>query len=286
MLRQPAAVALSATAVLFAFSATASAQNFKYPTNCKITASGEINTNAFIGATAFVAFDSDTTSLNASFPITSSSSIYNFFLADSFAELFQTFSDLGCITTAASSVAGQTSHEIVADTSQIRLQINTVSVHSASITRQLPAVGPGGPVTASNQYQIPQLNNLTLTLPFNVSTPTITPATIKVAFDLFRQDSTITTGSMVGAWEIFADANGNCVLDPFEIQLGGAAGIVFPNGTFVAPSTSFAAPAGSYILRTQYFNNIDLFQFSPDCTTSVSAGGFMVDGFNLRIKVG
>lgn len=275
-----------ATLVLFALPVTGSAQSFKYPTNCKITASGEINTNAFIGTTAFVAFDRDTTSLNASFPITSSSSINNFFLADSSSELFKTFNDLGCITTAATSVAGQTSHQIVADQSEIQLQINTISVHSASITRQTPSFGIGGPVTASNQYQIPQLNNLTLTLPFAVSTPTITPATIKVAFDLFRQDTTVTTGSMVAAWEIFADANGNCVLDPFEIQLGGAAGIVFPNGTFVAPPTSFAAPSGSYILRTQYFNTIDLFQFSPNCTTSVSAGGHMVDGFNLRIKVG
>ena len=78
-------------------------------------------------------------------------------------------------------------------------------------------------------------------------------------FGSFRQDITSTTDAMVGAFQIWADANNNCAIDAGEQAIEGGKGIVSPNDTFAV--------------------------FSHDCTTSPNASGFAVDGFTLRLDV-
>lgn len=254
---------------------------FLYPTECKVTADGLIKASAWSVTPLIVDTDFRTASLQASHAITNDQSLQINGIGDTYAEVFRSsYGDNGCTADIASSVAGQTSYSINGQLQSLATAINTLSVHSASIARQ-NVTGTGSPITAANEYTVPQANSLTVNIPFFSG-----GGTVKVAqLDFFRQDTTTTTGSMVGAFQIWSDDNGNCQLDQGEQAVEGGKGIVFPNDTYSEPSWKFPLNAGNYILTLTYFNDIDLSVHSPTCSQSVSASGHVVDGFNLLLTI-
>jgi hypothetical protein len=282
MSRRRSVLVTFAVAALAALAAGAPAQaaSFKYP-RCKIVASGTIEVSAFLASPLLMDSDFRTDDQQASYAITSSASYNVNGIDDSFAEVFRQALGDGCVTDIHSAVAGQTTYSLTGSTTTMNSALNTITIQDASIARQNPGAA-GLPVTAANSYTIPQDLQTLILIPFTVNAAgTVTVTT----FDFFRQDTTSTTGFMVGAFQIWADQNANCQIDSGEPAIEGGAGIVFPNGTYSEPPRQFAIAAGSYVLALSYFNDIDLTLFSQDCTTSPSAGGHMVDGFTLRLDV-
>lgn len=259
------------------------AQKFAYPTKCKVVAEGNLKTSANIATPLLVDHDFRSENLAATFPITSSSSLTFNGLDDSFAELFRTgFGGGGCVTDISTAIAGQVVYTFTGDKMDMSAAINSVTIQSASITRQ-NVTGTGVAITASNSYDVPQSQQLIVEIPFSI-TGASGRLTVK-PFSFSRTDTTSTTGSTVGAYQVFADNNSNCTVDTGDSSNIGSAGIVFPNSTFSEPAQSFTVSPGDYVLVLSYFTDVDLAAFSPDCNTSVSLSGHEVDGFNVGLNI-
>lgn len=254
---------------------------FLYPTQCKVKADGKIKASAFIATPSLVDTDFRTASLAASHAIPNNQSFTVNDIGGTYAEVFRSgYGDNGCTAEIASSVAGQTSYSINAQLQSLAVAINSLTLQSVSIDRQ-NVTGTGNPITAANEYTVPQAEQLNVTIPFFSGGGTVTVDTLS----LFRQDSTSTTGSAVGAFQIFEDTNGNCQLDSGEPAIEGGAGIVFPNDTYSEPSYDFQLASGDFLLVLSYFTDIDLAAFSASCAQDVSASGYVADGFNLNLSI-
>ncbi len=271
--------------LLCALAGTAQAASFKYNPKCKAAADGTIEVSAFLATPLLVDSDFRTASLAGSFAPASSSSFTFFGIGDNFAENFRSgFGGGGCVSQLNSSLAGQTSYDFTGEAGMMRASINSLTSQSVAIDRPNPT-GPGVAITGATNYEVQQGEpSLLLDVPFIVSGGS---GTLTVSqFDFFRQDSSpATQGVAVGSYQIFADANDNCRIDPGETAIAGAAGIVFPNGTFSEPPTSLPIAEGSYVLNLNYFTDVDLAGFSPDCNTSVSLSGNVADGFTLVLRI-
>lgn len=257
---------------------------FEYPTACKVTAEGLINVSAFIATPLLVDSDFGSLSLNASHNITSASSLTVSDLKDDFAEVFrQGYGDSGCTADISASVGAQTGYFITGDNFEIRADINTLASQGTIINRSSPPFGTGGPITAATNWEVPQVNQLIVNVPFDVVGA---PAYLtQPQYDLFRQDSGPTTGSMVGVYQIFPDRNANCKVDSGESSIMFGRGTVGPDGTYSEPFNQVKVNPGRYILQLVYFTDIDLAAFSSDCNTSVSNFGNVADGSSLVLEL-
>jgi hypothetical protein len=254
---------------------------FLYPTECKVKADGLIKASAFIATPSLVDTDFRTASLVASHAISGNQSFTVDGIGSTYAEVFRSgYGDDGCTADISSAVAGQTSYSINAQLQSLSTAINTLSIHSVMIDRQ-NVTGTGNPITAANEYTVPQANQLNVYVPFFSGGGTVTVAQL----DFFRQDSTSTTGSMVGAFQIFEDTNGNCQLDAGEQAVEGGKGRVGPDDTYSEPAYDFQLASGDFILVLSYFTDIDLAGFSPTCAQDVNLSGNVADGFNLTLTI-
>jgi hypothetical protein len=268
---------------LLVFLAVPVTAQISYPTSCNATGEGLIKTSATIATPLLVDHDFRSTDMAASFPIASASNLYIFDLKDSYAEVFRTgFGGGGCVSDIASSIAGQTTYEFIGDSSTMQVQVDSLTSESASITRN-NVTGTGVAITASNSYEVPQATQLNVEIPFTVSGANRSLKVTQFAFS--RTDTTSTTGSTVGAYQVFADNNSNCTVDTGDTSSIGSAGIVFPNGTYSEPATKHNIAAGNYVLVISYFTDVDLAAFSADCSTSVNFGGWTADGFDLNLTI-
>ena len=254
-----------------------------YPTTCSATGDGEIKTSATIATPLLVDHDFRSKAMAATFPITSATNLYVFDLKDSYAEVYRnSFGDGGCVSDISSSISGQTTYEFIGDTTDMRVQVDSLTVGTANITRN-SVTGTGVAISASNSYEIPQATQLVVEVPITVSGAN---RSLKVnQFDFSRTDTTSTTGATVGAYQVFADNNSNCTVDAGDTASIGAAGIVSPNSTYSEPPVKHRIAAGNYVLVISYFTDVDLAAFSATCATNAAFNGWTADGFDLDMTV-
>ncbi|MEM9554018.1 MAG: hypothetical protein AAGC60_07150 [Acidobacteriota bacterium] len=261
-----------------------SAQTFQYPTNCKITSDGQLDNSATIATPLLVDQDFRSETLTDSYAISSATAFNVNDVKGSFAEVFRnSFGGGGCVSEISASIADQVSWSLVGDTSSMTVFIDSLSVESVSIDRQ-NITGAGVPITASSTYEVPQAQQLLLEIPFEVTGNTKRRLVVD-PFAFSRTDTASTTGSSVGAYQVFADNNKNCTVDAGDSSNIGSKGIVGPNSTFSEPPTSYSITPGRYVLSIAYFTDVDLAAFSADCLSSPSSSGWHNDGFDLVLTL-
>jgi hypothetical protein len=272
---------LATALTVFVLAAPAYGANFAYRTDCKVIADGTIRVSANLATPSLVDSDFRTESLADSHAAASTSSLTFTGLQGGFAEVFrESYGDGACVSDLGASVAGQTGYSFQGSTTSMQANVNSLTSQSVSIQR---TGSGGGPVTGSTEYQVPQTAELTVTIPFKVTANgTLTMS----VFDFFRQDSSPETdGSIVGAFQIFQDTNGNCKLDAGEQSSIGSKGITFPNDTFSNTPTTNRISQGAYLLILSYFTDIDLAAFSANCSESPNYFGNVADGYTLELDI-
>jgi hypothetical protein len=267
---------------VFALAAPAYGANFAYRTDCKVIADGTIRVSANLATPSLVDSDFRTESLADSHAAAVSTSSLTFNgLQGGFAEVFrESYGDGACVSDLSASVAGQTGYSFQGTTTSMLANVNSLTSQGVSIQR---TGSGGGPVTGSTEYTVPQTLQLNVTIPFKVTANGVLTMSV---FDFFRQDSSPETdGSVVGAFQIFQDTNGNCQLDAGEQSSIGSKGTSGPNDTFSNTPMVNRIAQGNYLLILSYFTDVDLAAFSADCSESPSFFGNVADGYHLELDI-
>ena len=271
-----------AACVLLAGAATA--QTFSYPITCNITSDGKIDNSATIATPLLVDQDFRSESLDDKYSFASSTSFNVNDVKGSYAELFRnSFGGGGCVSNISTSVADQVSWSLQGNSTSISAYIDSLSLESVLIDRK-NVTGTGVAITASNTYEVPQAESLVIEIPFEV-TGTQQRRLVVDPFAFSRTDTAATTGSTVGAYQVFEDKNFNCIVDAGDSSSIGGKGIVGPNSTFSEPPTSYSIDPGRYVLAIAYVTDLDLAAFSADCSQSTGSNGWHNDGFDLVLTL-
>ena len=268
----------------FVLADTVDAQTFDYPTQCKITSEGRIDNSATIATPLLVDQDFRTETLAGSYTFTSSTAFNVNDVRGSYAEVFRNgFGGGGCVSDISTSIADQVSWSLVGNTTSMTVYVDSLSSETVNIDRQ-NITGAGVPITASNTYEVPQAEQLLIEIPFEV-TGNQKRRLVVDPFAFERTDNAATTGSTVGAYQIFADNNSSCTVDAGDTSSIGGSAIVSPNSTYSEPPTSYSIQPGLYVLQIAYFTDVDLAAFSADCLSSPSSSGWHHDGFDLVLTL-
>lgn len=274
---------LFALAVLL-LAGPALAQTLSYPTKCKIVSEGQIDNSATIATPLLVDQDFRSESLAGSYAFTNAGSFNVNDVKDSYAEVYRSgFGGGGCVSNITSSIADQVSWSLTGNTSSMTVFIDSLTIETVDIDRQ-NITGAGVPITASNTYEVPQGQQLLIEIPFEVKANNQRRLLVD-PFAFERTDNAATTGSTVGAYQVFADNNANCTVDAGDTSSIGASAIVFPNSAYNEPAINWPIDPGLYVLQVAYFTEVDLAAFSADCLSSPSSSDWHHDGFDLVLTL-
>lgn len=269
-------------AVTFAGAATAQNEFFLYQTPCQVGVSGTLDVTASVTGAAS-ATSTDTHSFVTTHVIPSTTALTFDDSGEADANLSITFND-GCTTRGSSDVSGETSYDFTGDLSEMIFTAGSTRSHADSVSRDLFG-GPGTPASADSDHTVSQLDAIHVFVPFQVAGGDNGIVTV-TDFDFKRTDTGPTTGTMVAAWQVFNDVNGNCQIDsPQDQSVGGDAGIVFPNGTYSGPQLSFATPRGNYVLWLTYFTSSAESAASASCAQNARASSDVRDGVKVRLQL-
>lgn len=273
---------MTVTLIFVAAAAFGQGEFFLYQSPCQVTADGSLNVLASVTGAASGS-STDSASFVATFPIPSTTDLQFSDSGEADANLKMSFND-GCTTDASSSIEGATSYSFNGDASTMVFGAGSSRSHADKISRGATG-GPGTQAGADSEYSVPQLDSIDVVIPFQVAGGDNGVLTVE-AFDFRRVDTGPTTGSMVAAWQIFTDVNGNCQLDfPADQAIGGDAGIVFPNDTYSAPRQTIPIPRNNYILWLTYFAVSNESVPSADCSVSASASSDVRDEVVVRFRL-
>lgn len=258
--------------VMVMMAGSAMGQDFiHYRTDCKATSAGVVTAAATITTSDGERGDKDSVSLNQSFAISRPDELGYSHFGNVKAKAKANFVE-GCRTKANGSIDGQTAFSFKGNTRLMQFIAESRRDHKNKIKRGPSSGGAGAPVKVDTLYQVPQLDAVEVQTPFKLIGPGIVSGTILVQ----RSDSGGTGGTIIGAWQLWADNNCNCVVDKGDVAIEGDKGIAGPNDQF-RNTKSVDAKEGCYVIAYAYFGDSTLSTESSNCDKTGKANSHVED---------
>ena len=271
------ALAVAASSLLLGASASAQSEFMGYVCDAEVTGSIAVTAHVDAGPAGTInAFD--VASVAGLYTPPALGELFYFAYEDGASVGFSRgFTAEGCPTTVKTAVSGDAGYSCRATPSGITYEAYSVHHHESQIAHSPLSAGPGVPVSIDTSAFTPVSDPIIATIPFFVGGGN--GATLDVTqFSLYRNDSGPTTGSTSAKWELFADANGNCVIDPFEVSLGSDRMTIGPNGFDSTTGPGMAVPRGYYILQLTFVSESDMTIDSEGCGDPAHEESHVLDG--------